>query len=235
MENRTATSRIKDIPKAQRPYERMERDGAGILSDAELLSIVIRSGKAGENALDLSNRILGLDITGAGLSFLQGLALEELTLIPGIGRVKAMQIKAAAEIGRRAGAQGGKTERAKVASPEDVARLLTSEMSHLPREELRVVCLDVRNRLIRTVRVSEGGLFAAVVSPRDIFREIIKVNAYSVIFAHNHPSGDPEPSKEDGESTRRMVKAGDLLGIRVLDHLVVATGGYVSLKQRGMM
>ena len=228
-------NRIKDLPKTQQPYERMERDGAAALSDAELLSIVIRSGMKGENSLELAGRILGLDILGIGLSFLYGLSAEELIALPGIGKVKALQVKAAAEIGRRAGIPAGSAERGKVASPEDVARLLTSEMSHLPREELRVVCLDVRNRLIRTVRISEGGLFAAVVSPRDIFREVIKANASSVIFAHNHPSGDPEPSTEDSDSTRRMIKAGELLGIRVLDHLVIATGGYVSLKQRGLI
>ena len=173
-------NRIKDLPKTLQPYERMSRDGTATLSDAELLSIVIRSGRKGENSLDLAGRILGLDILGIGLSFLHGLAAEELTALPGIGQVKAYQIKAAAEIGRRAGIPSGSAERGKVAGPEDVARLLTSEMSHLPREELRVVCLDVRNRLIRTIRISEGGLFAAVVSPRDIFREVIKVNASSV-------------------------------------------------------
>ncbi len=228
-------NRIKDMPRIQRPYERMEREGAAVLSDAELLSIIIRSGRAGENSLDLAARILCLDHSGAGLSFLHGLALEELIAIPGIGRVKAMQVKAAAELGRRAGIPACVAERTKVASPDDVARLLVNDMSHLPREELRVVCLDIRNRLIRTIRISEGGLFSAVVSPRDIFREVIKVNASSVVFAHNHPSGDPEPSKEDGESSKRMVKAGDMLGIRVLDHLIVAAGRYISMKQRGLM
>ena len=231
----TKIIRMKDIPRTQRPYERMEQCGAAGLSDAELLSIVIRNGRTGENSLDLSNRILGLDISGIGLSFLYNLTIEELTALGGIGRVKALQIKAAAEIGRRAGIPACFTERAKVASPDDVAKLLLSDMAHLPREELRVVCLDIRNRMIRTIRISEGGLFSAVVSPRDIFREVIKVNASSVVFAHNHPSGDPEPSKEDGESTRRMIKAGELLGIRVLDHLVIAAGGFVSLKQRGII
>jgi DNA repair protein RadC len=228
-------NRMKDIPRAQRPYERMEQSGAASLSDAELLSIVIRNGRSGENSLDLSSKVLGLDISGIGLSFLYSLTVEELTSLAGIGKVKAMQIKAAAEIGRRAGIPACFTGRAKVAGPEDVAKFLFIEMSHLPREELRVVCLDVRNRLIRTIRISEGGLFAAVVSPRDIFREVIKANAPSIVFAHNHPSGDPEPSKEDGDSTRRMIKAGELLGIHVLDHLVIAAGGYVSLKQRGII
>ncbi|NLN46848.1 MAG: DNA repair protein RadC [Clostridiaceae bacterium] len=227
--------RIKDIPKTQRPYERMEHAGAAALSDVELLSILIRSGRTGENSLDLAQRVLELDTSGQGISFLYGAAREELTLIPGIGRVKAMQLLAAAELGRRAGMRSDATDRVRIGSPEDVAGLLAGEMSHLPREELRVVCLDVRNRLIRTIRVSEGGLFAADVSPRDLFREVIKTNASGVILAHNHPSGDPEPSKEDTDSTRRMVQAGDMLGIRVLDHLVIASGGQGSLRKRGLM
>ncbi len=227
--------RIKDIPRTQRPYERMEQAGAAALSDVELLSILIRSGRSGENSLELAQRVLELDTSGQGMSFLYGIAREELISIPGIGRVKATQLLAAAELGRRAGMRSDASDRVRISSPEDVAGLLSGEMSHLPREELRVVCLDVRNRLIRTIRVSEGGLFAAVVSPRDLFREVIKTNASGVILAHNHPSGDPEPSREDTDSTRRMVQAGEMLGIRVLDHLVIASGGQVSLRKRGLM
>ncbi len=227
--------RIKDLPEAQRPYERLERLGASALSDTELLSIFIRSGRAGESSLDLAHRVLDLDVAGRGLSFLQDATIEELTAIPGIGRVKSIQLAAAVELGRRSGHTADALRRTKIACPEDVAGMLSLEMAHLPREELRVVCLDVRNRVIRTIRISEGGLFAAVVSPRDLFREVIKANASSVILAHNHPSGDPEPSQEDVQSTQRMVKAGEMIGIRVLDHLVIATGGQVSLKRRGLM
>lgn len=235
MTQQTIKRRIKDIPEKQRPYERLERLGASALSDAELLSILIRSGRAGESSLDLAHRVLDLDVAGRGLAFLNDATIEELSAIPGIGRVKSIQLVAAVELGKRSGLPHDTSQRTRIDCPEDVAGMLTREMAHLPREELRVVCLDVRNRVIRTIRVSEGGLFAAVVSPRDLFREVIKANASSVILAHNHPSGDPEPSREDAESTGRMVQAGEMIGIRVLDHLVIATGGQVSLKRRGLM
>ncbi|MDD3867609.1 MAG: DNA repair protein RadC, partial [Eubacteriales bacterium] len=148
--------------------------------------------------------------------------------------VKASQILAALELGTRAQSQAHKPRTA-IRSPDDAMLLFDGEMRHLPREELRALLLDIRSRVIRTVCLSQGGLSSAVIYPRDLFREAVKANAASLILAHNHPSGDASPSKEDIETTRRLMEAGEMMGIRVVDHLIVAAGGSVSLRQLGYL
>ena len=224
-----------DLPEDDRPYEKLLHLGAAALSDAELMAVIIRSGSAQESALALAQRLvrtMGGQDPGPG--FLRDSSVEELMALPGIGRVKALQLKAAVELGSRAGRNGRLSARRQIRRPEDVLCFLEAEMAALPREELRIVLLDARNRVIRVCRIGEGGLMAAVIQPRDLFREAVKANAAGLILAHNHPSGDATPSAEDIATTRKISEIGEMMGIRIMDHLIVAGGGSVSFRQRGL-
>lgn len=224
---------MKQIPDSERPGERFCALGPAALTDAELLAIIIRNGNRNSNALQLAqNLIINASDGKGGLDFLQECSLEELMSHTGIGRVRAIQLKAIIEIAARAGA-GARKPRETIRTPEDAARLVETEMANLPREELRAVLMDIRNRVIRVIRIAEGGLSASVICPRDLFREAVRANAAALILAHNHPSGDPSPSTEDIETTRRFVEMGELMGVRVVDHIIVARGGFTSLKQQG--
>ncbi|MDW7656580.1 MAG: DNA repair protein RadC [Bacillota bacterium] len=225
-----------DLPEDDRPYEKLLHMGAAALSDAELMAVIIRSGSRKESALALTQRLIRtLDEQSAGPVFLRDSSVEELTALPGIGRVKALQLKAAIELGNRAGRTARLSARRLIKRPEDVLGFLEKDMIALPREELRIVLLDARNRIIRICRIGEGGLTAAVIHPRDLFREAVKANAASLILVHNHPSGDATPSSEDIETTRKMCEIGEMMGIRVMDHLVVASSGSVSFRQKGLL
>jgi len=168
------------------------------------------------------------------VAFLQDRWRGELMDHDGIGRGRAAQLKAIIEIAARAGA-GARRPRQAIRTPQDAGRLVEPEMANLPREELRAILLDVRNRVIRVIRIAEGGLSSSVISPRDLFREAVRANAAALILAHNHPSGDQTPSREDVDTTRRFMEMGDMMGVRVMDHIVVARNGTVSLKQLGMI
>ncbi len=225
---------MKEMPEGDRPYEKLERLGARAMSDAELLSIIIRSGTKKESALQLGQRIMST-AGDRGLMMLQEHSLEELMEIQGIGKVKALQIKASLELGNRTIDKARNTPRRQVKTPEDARSVLEEQLRSCPREELHMIMLDIRNRVIRTVRLSEGGLSSAVIQPRDLFREAVKANAASIILVHNHPSGDPSPSQDDIDSSLRLIEMGGLMGIRVVDHLVISLSGYISMKQEGMI
>lgn len=225
---------MKEMPEGDRPYEKLERLGARAMSDAELLSIIIRSGTKKESALQLGQRIMSI-AGDRGLMMLQEHSLEELMEIQGIGKVKALQIKASLELGNRTIDKARNTPRRQVKTPEDARSVLEEQLRSCPREELHMIMLDIRNRVIRTVRLSEGGLSSAVIQPRDLFREAVKANAASIILVHNHPSGDPSPSQDDIDSSLRLMEMGGLMGIRVVDHLVISLSGYISMKQEGMI
>jgi len=223
------------IPVDDRPYEKMMASGPQALTDAELMAIIIRSGSQQDTALSLCQRLLAADQNSRGLAFLQDKSLEELMSFQGIGQVKAAQLKAALEIGSRAVSAASRQHHKFIKSPQDAIDLLEREMCQLSREELRIVLLDIRNKVIRVCRVAEGGLAAAVIHPRDLFREAIKANAAALVLAHNHPSGNSTPSHDDLETTRRLVEAGDMMGVRVVDHIILASGGSTSLKQCGLI
>lgn len=225
---------MKEMPEGDRPYEKLERLGARAMSDAELLSVIIRSGTKQESALQLGQRIMSL-AGERGLMMLQEHSLEELMEIQGIGRVKALQIKASLELGNRTIDRARNTPRRQIKTPEDARLMLEEQLRSCPREELHMIMLDIRNRVIRTIRLSEGGLSSAVIQPRDLFREAVKANAASIILVHNHPSGDPSPSQDDIDSSLRLMEMGGLMGIRVIDHLVISLSGYISMKQEGMI
>jgi DNA repair protein RadC len=222
--------RIADIPAGERPRERMQRVGAGALSDGELLAILIHSGRRGRSAIQLAQMMLS---ASGGLAGVQKMSFDELCGIRGIGQAKACQLKAAIEIGQRISALTPE-ERRSLQSPQDVARLVLAEMQALEQEHMRVLLCDTRNRLIRMVEVYKGSLNAASVRIGEVFREAIRANAASLVVVHNHPSGDPTPSPEDVALTRSMVEAGKLLDVEVLDHLIVGQGQFVSLKARGL-
>ncbi|HEY8531410.1 MAG TPA: DNA repair protein RadC [Limnochorda sp.] len=221
---------IRELPETLRPRERLQRLGPEALSDQELLAILLGTGNQEESALDLARRILAQ--FGVGRSLAEA-SVEELREIPGVGLAKASQIRAAVELGRRLA--GYVPQRIRLDRPERVAEFLRVEMAHLDREQFRVLLLDARSRLIHQHVVAVGGLDSAPVHPREVFKEAIKRSAASVILAHNHPSGDPEPSAPDLGVTRRLCRAGEILGIEVVDHIIVAQGGFVSFRAKGLL
>ena len=220
----------RQLPENDRPYEKLASLGAAALTDAELAAVLIRSGSRTENSVALAQRLL-MGGEGRGPSFLLDASVEELQRVPGIGRVKAVTLKAAVELGRRAtrGAQARSGER--IRDPESLTEGLLDEMRFLEREELWVVLLDVRGGLIRTLRFAGGGIAGTVVQPRDLFRDAVRSGASAVILAHNHPSGDPEPSHDDFTVTSRLQEAAELLQIRVLDHVIIGADSYYSFTE----
>lgn len=221
---------IKDLPEGERPRERLEHYGAGALSAAELLAIILRVGNRDENVIRLAQRLL---TAYGGLVGLAQAPFSELIEIKGLGPAKATQLKAAFELGRRL-LVAAPHERPTVKSPADAANLLMMEMGLLEQEHLRAVILDTKNHVLKVHTVYVGSLNTAVVRVGELFREAIRLNAAAVIVAHNHPSGDPTPSPEDVHVTRQIVEAGKLLSIDVLDHLVICQARWVSLKERGL-
>lgn len=222
--------RIADLDQSQRPRERLERLGAGALTDAELLAILIRTGIPGENAVQVGQRLLNkLD----GLRGIHQAAFEDVCQEKGIGPAKAAQIKAAIELGRRM-AQESPRELPTIHSPQDAANYVMYEMSALQQEELRVMILDTRNHVLKIEHVYRGSLDSSQVRIAELFRTAVKRMAKAIIVVHNHPSGDPTPSPDDIAITRAIVQAGKLLDIEVLDHLVIGQGRFVSLKERGL-
>ena len=214
----------------ERPRERLQTYGAGVLSDAELLAILLRTGYKGVNVIDLSSDVLEQSGRLPGLA---RMPFGELARIKGIGPAKAAELHACFELGRRVALMGSE-ERPQIKSPQDAARLLT-DMERLEQEEMRTLLLDTKNRVLGRARVYQGSVHTTVVRIGELFREAVRQNATGIILAHNHPSGDPTPSPEDAAITREIVKAGALLDIEVLDHLVIGTQGrFASLKERGL-
>ena len=220
---------IRDMPQGERPRERLRDYGPKLLSNTELIAILLRTGIQGENVLAMSNRLLthfkGLD--GLGRSTFAELCAER-----GLSEAKTCQLMAALELGRRFISLAPQ-DRAVINSPQDVANLLQAEMAALEQEHLRVLLLNTRNQVLRTEEVYVGNVNSSIVRPAEVFRPAVRDNAPSIIIVHNHPSGDPTPSPEDVNITRELVDAGKLLSIELLDHLVIGSGGrYVSLNEK---
>ena len=220
--------RIADLPKDDRPRERLAQLGAQALSSAELMAILLRVGVPGESAVQMGQRILQ---NLGGLSGLHRASFDELCAEHGIGTAKSAQIKAAIELGRRLMIESPH-ERPTINSPADAAALIQYEMSALEKEEMRVILLNTRNGVLDIITVAHGSLNAAQMRIGEIFTPAVRKNAAALIAAHNHPSGDPTPSPNDIAITRAMIEAGKLLDIEVLDHLVIGLGKYVSLKEK---
>jgi DNA repair protein RadC len=230
MNDRSTAYRITDLAEAERPRERLARLGPQALTSAELLAILLRVGVSGENAVQVGQRLLQYF---GGLNGLHRADFGEVCSQHGIGTAKAAQIKAAIELGRRL-TQASPEERPAIHSPEDAAALVQYEMSALEQEELRVILLDTRNRVLHIDSVYRGSLNTSQVRIGELFRTAIRNNSAAMIVIHNHPSGDPAPSPDDVAVTRAIVQAGKLLDIEVLDHLVIGSGRFVSLKERGL-
>jgi DNA repair protein RadC len=222
---------MKTVAVHDRPREKLQRLGASALGDNELLAIVVGNGLANASALDLANAML------SGVGGIEGLARahhDALTQVTGIGAARAAQVLAAVELGRRTLTRAGR-HRVQVTSPRAVAELLLPIYGNRPVEQFGVVLLDTKHRVTRTTIVTVGTLDASIVHPREIFREATAGGAAAIVVFHNHPSGDPEPSKEDIELTHRLVAAGVLMGIDVIDHVILANVRYCSMKEEGLI
>jgi DNA repair protein RadC len=219
---------IRDMPESERPRERLERYGAGALSTAELLAILLRVGTPGENVVNLATRLLSRH---RGLGGLARASSGELQEIKGIGAAKVTQIKAAFELGRRLLVESPE-ERPQIRSPADAANLVMIEMSLLEQEHLRLLLLDTKNRVLEMPTVYIGNLNTSVIRVGELFRHALRANSAGMIVVHNHPSGDPAPSPDDVRVTERIVEAGELMGVDVLDHLIIGGQRFVSLKER---
>ena len=229
-------ARMTDIPPDDRPRERLLKIGPRALSTVELLAILIRTGTEDETAMELACRLLkeGEKVLGPGrgLEYLTDASTEEICRIKGIGPAKTALIKAAVELGRRT-SMSPAVRRPVLRCPADVGGLFVGEMRHLDREEFRTVLLNSKNQVIGVEVVAVGSLNEAVVHPREVFKPAIRKSAAAVILVHNHPSGDPAPSEEDAEVTTRLVRAGRILGIDVLDHVVIGEERYFSIRESG--
>ncbi len=221
---------IHDLPEGERPRERLEHRGESALNNTELLAILLRTGIPNENVLHVAERLLA---KYHGLGGLARAGFSELAQERGLGAAKVAQIKAALELGRRCVSESPET-RPQVTSPASAANLLQAEMGLLDQEHLRTILLDTKNRVLSVNTVAVGSLNANHVRISEVFREAIRANSASLIVAHNHPSGDPTPSPEDVAVTRQIVQAGDLIDIKVLDHLIFGRQRFVSLKERGL-
>ncbi|MBY9079391.1 DNA repair protein RadC [Paenibacillus sp. HN-1] len=227
----SSTFLLRDLPHEERPRERMMHYGAESLSQAELLAILLRTGTRRESAIHMAQRILG---EAGGIRGLSDLSIEELTQMKGIGPAKAVQLKAGIELGRRMA--NSRMDRAVIIrSPHDAAAILTEQLRYLQKEHFVCLFLNTKNHVIAQETLSMGSLNASIVHPREVFRAAIKCSSASIICAHNHPSGDPTPSPEDISLTRRLLEAGEIVGIDVLDHLIIGDSEFVSMKEKGLM
>lgn len=225
-------SKIKDYYEEERPYEKCLQFGPENLTDVELLAILLRTGTKGESALSLARQILHPKAFSEGILSIHHWTYEQLLKVKGIGKVKAIQILCICEFARRLSkASAGKE--LDFHTPETIARYYMEDMRHRKEEHMKLLLLNTKARLIGETEVSKGTVNASIVSPRELFIEALQKNAVSIILLHNHPSGDPEPSREDILITKKVQEAGWMIGIELLDHIIIGNNCYVSLKEKG--
>lgn len=222
---------IKEFPENERPREKLIKYGEKNLSDAELLAIILRTGSKNHTAISLAHQII--KDHKQGIRYLYNATVEEISSIKGIGVAKATQIKAAIELGRRLSMES--LIKFSIKSPLDVVDYLMEEMRYSMEENFNVVLLDTKNKVISVENITKGIVNASLVHPREVFKVAIRKNSTSMILAHNHPSGDPTPSKEDKSITKRLVETGRIVGIQVLDHIIIGDGNYLSFKEMDML
>lgn len=224
---------MKEIPSTERPYEKCERLGASALSDVELLAVLLRSGTKGENALQLAERLLYY--TGEkGILGIHRFSVQRLTSIRGIGKVKALQIVCLSELAKRL-AKASAEETLCFENPDTIARYYMEDLRHEKQEHMKLLMLNSKARLIGETNISKGTVNASLITPRELFIEALQKNAVSIIILHNHPSGDPTPSREDKLTTRRIQEAGAMIGIELLDHIIIGNNCYISFREEGML
>ena len=221
---------VRDMLPTERPRERLRSSGEASLTTSELLAIILNTGIKGESVLTMATRLLH---EHGGLHGLHRAGFDELASGRGMGESKACKVKAALELGRRLAA-AAPDDRVAIEGPDDVVRLIGLEMAALEQEQLRVVLLDTRHRVIRHQTIYMGSVNSAQVRIGELFRDAVRANATAVIFAHNHPSGDPAPSQADIDLTEAVVESGKLLDIAVLDHVIIGQGRWVSMKRLGV-
>jgi len=224
---------IKDLPACERPVEKFLQKGEGALSDAELLAIIIRTGTRELSALALASKIIG--DSSHGILGLNHLSLEELTSIKGIGTVKAVQLKAIGELSKRMAKSMAQQSKVTFVTPEAIASCYMEELRHLEQEQVLILYLNTKGGLIKEEFLTKGTINMSIISPREIFINAVKYKAVSVVMLHNHPSGDPTPSRHDIEATRRVKAAGELIDINLIDHIIIGDNKYISLRRDGLL
>ena len=222
---------IHDLPISERPRERLQKLGIEALSAQEILALILGRGVSGESVMVTAQRLLS---RFGSLKGIAGASVEELSQVKGIGVAKGSQIKAAFELANRVEAYSEAGNKPLVKTPEDVVGLVRGRLKGKKKEHFLALLLDTRNQLIKVAEISVGSLDSSLVHPREVFKEAISATAASVIFAHNHPSGDPTASEDDIRLTKRLAEAGEIVGIDVLDHIIISDRNYLSLKREGL-
>ncbi len=230
MEERPYSSAVRELPLEERPRERLKRLGPEALQDSELLAVLFRTGTRDFGAVALAQQVMA---AFGDLRALARASLSELQQVKGLGVVKAIEIKAALELGKRLSIHTDLNRR-RIKCAQDVAEILMIRFKDCESEEFKCMLLNAKNEVLRIVDVSKGGLDATMALPRDVYRQAVRESAHAVIVCHNHPSGDPEPSKDDINLTKRLEEGAQVLGMRLLDHVIFGDGRYVSLKERNM-
>ena len=224
---------MKDIPNAERPYEKCLKQGAEALSDAELLAVLLRTGTKGENVLALAKRLLYED-GGAGLLGIHQFSFQSLMKVKGIGKVKAVQILCLSELAKRL-SKASVEPRLRFSSSQSVAEYYMEDLRHRNQEVMKLLLLNSKAELIDETNISKGTVNASLVTPRELFVEALKKEAVSMILLHNHPSGDPTPSRDDILTTKRISECGLLIGIELLDHIIIGNNCYVSFQEENLL
>lgn len=223
---------IKELPDGEKPREKLLKEGSGKLSTTEILAVLISSGTKEKSAVEIAGQILSLD--KRGVRFLAECSPEELGKIKGMGKAKICTVLAAVELGKRI-ASSPVPERSIIRSSQDIADIFMEKMRYYKKEHFISLMINAKGEIIEETEVSIGDLCSSSTHPREVFVNAVKRSAGSVVFLHNHPSGDPMPSQTDIDTTRRLMDAGAILGIPVLDHIIIGDGTYVSMKARGLM
>jgi DNA repair protein RadC len=223
---------IKEMPELERPREKLRFLGVSKLSNTELLAVLLGTGTRNQSATALADRILSMAPDGIG--YLSECSPEELARISGVGLAKSCRITAAVELGKRL-ATSPRNKHVRIGSPQEVAELFIEGMRHLKQECFRILLLNVKSEIMAIEEISVGNINTSTADPREVFRSAIKRGAASLVLAHNHPSGNPEPSDADVEATKRLIAAGDLLGIKVIDHIVIGDGTFSSMRQKHLI
>nr|WP_312575942.1 DNA repair protein RadC [Sedimentibacter sp.] len=227
MDNNNYT--IKSIPVDERPQEKLLKYGANSLSNSELIAIILRTGSKQDNVIVLAQKILKED--GNGLRNIAEGTLDKFKRYYGISDVKASQLMALSELSKRISAF--KNDKIKISSPNDAAVVMMEEMRYYKKEYFKIILLDTKNNIIKVSEISIGSLNSSIVHPREVFQEAIINSSSAIILVHNHPSGEPEPSKEDIALTNRLVECGKIIGIQVIDHIIIGDGNFCSFKEEG--
>lgn len=227
------TNTMKEIPSMERPYEKCAAKGVKSLSDAELLAVLLRTGTRGENAMELSRRILYY-AGEPGILGLHQFSLQRLLKLRGIGKVKAIQILCLSELAKRL-AKASAEKNLKFSSPDSIAEYYMEDLRHERQEIMKLIMLDSKAALVSDTDISKGTVNASLITPRELFVEALQKGAVSIILLHNHPSGDPSPSRDDILATERIREAGRLVGIELLDHIIIGNNCYISFREEKML